>query len=87
MAYIISFAASAIKNDIPKIPAAYYDTIMRAIHERLSKAPLDFGKPLRHELNGMRSLRVGNWRVGYTVEDGNVIIARIELRRDAYKGW
>ena len=87
MAYIISFTANAIKNDIPKIPAAYYDTIMRAIYERLTAAPLDFGKPLRHELNAMRSLRVGNWRIGYTVEGETVIIAHIELRRDAYKGW
>jgi len=87
MAYTISFAKNVIKNDIPAIPAAYYETIMRAIHERLTVAPLDFGKPLLYKLNGLRVLGVGNWRIGYYVEDETVIITHIDPRRDAYKKW
>ena len=87
MAYVICFAKNVIKNDIPAIPAANYDTIMRAIHERLAVAPLDYGKPLRHELAGLYSLGVGNWRVGYYIEGNTVIIVHIDPRRDAYKNW
>jgi len=87
MAYILILTENVIKNDIPAIPAANYDQIMRAIHERLSVNPLAFGKQLRHGLSYYRSLRVGDWRIAYRVEGNNVIIAHIELRRDAYKKW
>ena len=74
-------------KDLAAMPSAARKQILRAIHDRLAVAPLDFGKPLRHNLNGMRSLRVGDWRIGYCVEGETVIITHIELRRDAYKGW
>jgi len=76
-----------LREDIPKIPPANRFQIERAIEERLAVAPLGFGKPLRHSLSGMRSLRIGDYRVGYVVDGANVIIQRIEHRRDAYKKW
>jgi len=85
MAYVISFTENALKKDVPSIPAANYDSIMRAIHERLTVAPLSFGKQLRYGLKHYRSLRVGEWRIAYRVEGETVIIAHIENRRDAYK--
>jgi len=87
MAYVIIFTENAIKRDIPAIPPANYDQIMRAIHERLTVDPIRLGKPLRHGLTGYRRLRVGDWRIAYRVEGDKVIVAHIELRRDAYKGW
>jgi len=87
MAHRIILMPRVTRNDYPKIPTNSRRQILRAIHERLAVSPLDFGKPLRHELGGMRSLRVGDWRIGYFVEGETVIIAHIELRRDAYKGW
>ena len=87
MAYEIHFEERVIKRDIPSIPLANKEQIMRAIYERLTVAPLNYGKPLRHGLSGLRSLRVGDWRIGYCVEGGDVVIEHIELRRDAYKDW
>ena len=76
-----------LREDFPKIPHAVRPQIERAIRERLTVAPLLLGKALKHSLSGMRSLRVGDYRIGYVVEGANVIIKRIEHRRDAYKGW
>lgn len=87
MEYRVTYSQKAIIEDLPKIPPASRVQIRRAICERLMVAPLDVGKPLRHGLSGMRALRVGDWRIGYYVKDEDVTIARIELRRDAYKDW
>jgi mRNA interferase RelE/StbE len=75
------------EKDLAAMQSAAARQMLRAINERLATAPLDFGKPLRHNLNGMRSLRVGSWRIGYFVEAETVTINHIELRRDAYKDW
>ena len=87
MAFSISLEKKVIRSDLPAMPTASKEQVMRAIYERLTVDPLSFGKPLRHSLSGMRSLRVGDYRVGYVVEGDNVIIKHIEHRRDAYKGW
>jgi len=87
MKYHIEYSEKVRRVDAPNIPEAHRAQIERAINERLATAPLDFGKPLRHNLNGMRSLRVGSWRIGYFVEAETVTINHIELRRDAYKDW
>ena len=75
------------ENDLAGMPPPARRQVLRAICERIAVAPLSFGKQLKHGLSGYRSLRVGDWRIGYTVEGDNVSIAHIELRRDAYKGW
>jgi len=86
MPYKVLFDGKA-DEDLAAMPSASRKQILRAIYERLTTAPLSFGKPLKHDLSGLRALRVGNWRIGYVVEDESVIIEHIELRRDAYKGW
>ena len=87
MKYRIEYSEKVRRVDAPNIPTAERPLIEKAIRERLAVAPLDYGKPLRHELYGMRSLRLGNWRIGYRVVGDAVIIAHIENRRDAYKNW
>ena len=87
MTFTVIYDPRVQKEDLPKIPEQNKAQIAKAIHERLAIAPLSFGKPLRHSLSGMRSLRVGDWRIGYYVEGRNVVIEHIEIRRDAYKGW
>ena len=74
-------------DDLAAMPPASRRQVLRAIHERLTVSPLLFGKRLRHSLRGLRSLRVGDYRVGYMVDGESVVIAHIDLRRDAYKDW
>jgi mRNA interferase RelE/StbE len=76
-----------LREDFPKIPHDSRHQIERAINERLTVAPLEFGKQLQYSLKSLRCLRVGDWRVAYKVEGNTVTIVRIQNRRDAYKGW
>jgi len=86
MAYVVSFTENVIKRDIPAIPAANYDPIMRAIHDRLTVAPEHYGKQLRYGLKYYRRIQVGERRILYRGEGSSVIVAHIEMRRDVYKG-
>ena len=85
MAYEIHFDRKVTRRDIPSVPSASIDQVMRAIHERLTVDPIGFGKPLVGEFKGLYRLRIGDWRVIYKVEGRNVVIRSIKLRRDSYR--
>lgn len=82
--FAIEYAASVIKDDIPKIPQNIRQTIKHAIESRLMINPVLFGKPLRYSLSGLRSLRVGDYRIIYTINstEFRVSILSIAHRRD-----
>jgi mRNA interferase RelE/StbE len=42
-------------------------------------------EPLAGDLKGTFKLRVGDWRVVFTVEDGTVVIQFVGHRREVYK--
>jgi len=56
-----------------------------AIGNRLTRAPQDYGKPLRGQLQSLWSLRVGDYRIIYRIEAKQVKIIQIVHRRDAYQ--
>ena len=58
------------------------DSIIR----RLEAEPF-IGKPLRGELKGKRSLRIGNYRIIYVIDEKNRIITLLTIRprRTAYR--
>ena len=53
----------------------------------LIAAPQRVGKPLRFELAGIWSARRGTYRVLYRINEqaGEVVVLRVEHRRDAYR--
>ena len=53
----------------------------------LIAAPQRVGKPLRFELAGIWSPRRGTYRVLYRINEqaGEVVVLRVEHRRDAYR--
>jgi mRNA interferase RelE/StbE len=51
---------------------------------QLESDPL-VGKTLHGELKGLRSLRVGNYRVVYEISERNVVLHWVEHRRKAYQ--
>ena len=63
----------------------------RAVAERLPEAvaanPHRTGKPLRDDLAGIWSARRGTYRVLYRINEDarEVIVLRVEHRRDAYR--
>ena len=77
-------AHRALANELPEPVAAAVIEFLTAtlIHE-----PRRVGKPLRGELAGIWSARRGTYRILYRIRDTppEVIVLRVEHRRDAYR--
>jgi mRNA interferase RelE/StbE len=71
--------------DIPQRNETLKKRIKKAIGERLSISPQQYGEPLRKTLKRYWKLRVGDYRVVYKVEGNEVWIFAIINRRDVYK--
>lgn len=86
MTYRIEYLESAVREDIPALAKMVRTRIRAAIEQKLASHPVEFGKPLRYSLKGARRLRVGDWRVVYTIEPPNtVLIVKIGHRREIYE--
>lgn len=85
MAYKIILIDNVLYKHLPKLSAQVKETILSAIEKKLLSDPVKFGKPLRYNLNNHRSLRVGDYRVIYQIEDNIVKILVIKHRRDCYE--
>jgi mRNA interferase RelE/StbE len=70
--------------DIPKLNETLKKRIKKAIEERLSISPHQYGEPLRKTLKGYWKLRIGDYRVVYKVERNEVWIFAIINRKDVY---
>ncbi|MBI5597799.1 MAG: type II toxin-antitoxin system mRNA interferase toxin, RelE/StbE family [Elusimicrobia bacterium] len=68
---------SGINRDIRK-------RLAKAIQDRLSSHPESYGKPLRGDLAGYWTLRVGDYRAVYRVVKNEVWILAVMNRRDVY---
>jgi len=71
--------------DIPQLNETLKKRIRKAIEERLSLSPHQYGEPLRKTLKGYWKLRVGDFRIVYKVEGNEIWIFAIINRRDVYK--
>ncbi len=86
MIYRIEYLQSVVRKDIPKLSKAVKQQIRKAIEQKLTVFPIEFGKPLRYSLKGARSLRVGDYRVIYPIEPpSTVLILKIGHRREVYE--
>jgi mRNA interferase RelE/StbE len=81
---VLSAAAKrAIERDLPQaVAVAVVDFLFGA----LADDPYRVGKPLRFELEGYWSARRGQYRVIYSIHDGQVLVrvVRISHRADVY---
>jgi len=70
-----------------RLPPELQARILRKIRELLSVNP-HIGTPLRGELAGVLSVRIGDWRVLYEVDDKNRTVALLYVahRRRVYRG-
>lgn len=73
------------REDLPSLNQDVKARIRKAIEARLTRAPQDYGKPLKGNLKGFWTLRVGDYRIIYTIEPAIVRVLRIIHRRDAYE--
>ena len=85
----IKYLKSVLDEDIPLLDKKVKDIIKSAIEKKLMIDPIHFGKPLRFNLKGHRRLRVGDYRVVYTldIDIKLVIITVIKHRKDVYEDW
>ena len=70
-----------------KLPEAVAAAVIDFLTTALVRQPARVGKPLRDDLAGIWSARRGTYRVLYRVREDprEVIVLRIEHRRDAYR--
>ena len=87
MTYRIDYLASVVDEDISNLAKSVRRQVKAAIEKKLASHPIEFGRPLRYSLKGARRLRVGDWRVIYTIEPPDVVlIVKIGHRREIYEG-
>ena len=77
----------SIKKDLQKASPEIRPLLRRAIEEKLMEDPAKFGTPLRRSLRGFLKLRVGDWRIIYSIERKQVIVYVIKIghRREVYR--
>ena len=76
---------SKISDDLKQISAPIKKDIQKAIEEKLTTSPEFFGKPLQFSLKGLRSMRVGDYRVIFGLSKDVVQIVLIGHRSVVYK--
>ena len=77
-------AIRAVRSGLPEAVAA---AVIEFLTGALIQNPHRVGKPLRGELAGIHSARRGTYRVLYRINElqGEVVVLRIDHRRDAYR--
>jgi mRNA interferase RelE/StbE len=83
--YEVLYDPRVSKEDLPSIDTAWRHEIEKAILQKLTSHPSLYGKPLRAPLSGFRKIRVGDYRVIFTIGEKTVIIFFIAHRKDVYK--
>ncbi|OGW53005.1 MAG: addiction module antitoxin RelB [Nitrospirae bacterium RBG_13_43_8] len=84
MTFALRYHPDVRDVDIPKLNETLKKRIKKAIEERLSISPHQYGGPLRKTLKGYWKLRVGDYRVVYKVDGNEVWIFAIINRKDVY---
>lgn len=72
-------------SDLQRLDSQVTRRIRAAIRSKLTAEPESFAKPLAYTRQGLWSLRVGPWRVIFTMREDAVWILRIGHRRDVYR--
>ncbi len=85
MTFRIEYLQSVVGEDIPRLSGTAKIRVRKAIEEKLTTHPIEFGKPLRYSLKGARRLRVRDYRVIFQIESpSTVLILKIGHRREVY---
>lgn len=74
-----------LKEDLPGIDASHQKKILKTIRKKLGTNPEKFGTPLHGEYSRFRKLRVGEWRVIYSIKKKRVLVKviKIGIRRNS----
>lgn len=86
MSWKITYKES-VQKDLKKISKDIQYIIKRAIEEKLMVDPLKYGLPLRRNMKGYMKLRIGDFRIIYSISKNTVTVhvAKIGHRKQVYK--
>ena len=86
MSWKVTYKES-VKKDLKKISKDIQYIIRRAIEEKLMVDPLKYGLPLKRNLKGDMKLRVGDFRIIYSISKNTVTVhvLKIDHRKDVYE--
>jgi mRNA interferase RelE/StbE len=73
-----------VEKDLDALPVTIQKRIVTTIDRKLTADPVSFGKPLRHVLRNYYSLRIGEYRVIYYLENEIVYVVLVRHRKDVY---
>ncbi len=83
MAFDITYKKS-VQRDLKKLSKADAKKLLNKLEKDLTKNA-DAYPPLKGEFAGLRKFRVGDYRVIFALIDNNVLILRIQHRKDVYR--
>lgn len=77
----------AAERSLSRLPTKVAAAVVEFITVTLPQNPLRMSKPLRYELEGLRSARRGDYRVLFALDEGEhvLLVVRIAHRADAYR--
>ena len=84
MPYELRYHPDVRAIDVPLLNETLKKRIKKAIEDRLTIAPQQYGEPLRKTLKGYWKLRVGDYRVVFKVVEQEVWVLGIINRKDVY---
>jgi len=74
-----------VRSDMLKLGGSEKVRIKRAVDTKLILNPTLYGKPLQYSLVGLRSFRVGEYRVIFRLEESIIFIVFIGHRKNVYQ--
>ena len=63
-----------VRDDFRKVHPRHVAVLREVIDEKLATKPEIYSKPLRRTLKNIRSLRVGNYRIVYTIQKKKLVV-------------
>ena len=77
----------SVKKDLKRISPDMRALIRQAIEDKLMTDPVKYGIPLRRSLKGYMKLRLGDYRIIYTIDKAVVTVHVIKIghRKEVYK--
>ncbi len=85
MNYIIIYEEEVFEKDKAKLSFSVLKQVQNAVESKLISHPEKFGKPLRNSLKNYRSLRIGDYRLIFSIHKLTVKVLSISHRSIAYK--
>lgn len=85
MIYTLIYHPKLKSTDLPRLSGPARDGIQKAIEQRLVVNPAAYGLPLKWGLKGYRKLRIGDYKIIYSVVKDEIRILAIGHRKDIYE--